>query len=103
MRCRIACGWRARWKLDDEYYSAYEAAREYLESRQDERSSVSSEILSIDVFEQMDISETNKKEEMRTQQGLRQKEEEAGTVSSNKNDHVTLHILPKTSQSNETS
>ena len=90
-------------KLDDEYYSAYEAAREYLESRQDERCSVSSDILSIDMLEQMNISETNKKEEMGTQQGLRQKGEEAGTVSSNKNNRVTLHILPETSQANETS
>ena len=49
-------------KLDDEYSSAYEAATEYLQSRQDERSSVTSDILSIKMIEQMNISETNERE-----------------------------------------
>ena len=50
-------------KLDDEYSSAYEAATEYLQSRQDERSSVTSDILSINMIEQMNISETNERDD----------------------------------------
>ena len=54
-------------KILDEYSSAREAATDYLESRQDERSSVTSDILTIDMLEHMNISETNKKEVERQQ------------------------------------
>ena len=38
-------------KIDDEYSSAYEAANEYLQSRQDDRSNVTSETLTIGMLE----------------------------------------------------
>ena len=37
--------------IDDEYSSAYEAANEYLQSRQDDRSNVTSETLTIEMLE----------------------------------------------------
>ena len=51
--------------MEAEFYIAYEAAREYLDSRKEDSSSVSSDILSIDL-QRMNIpdrSETYKKEE----------------------------------------
>lgn len=50
-------------KMEAEFYIAYEAAREYLDSRKEDSSSVSSDILSIDL-QRMNIpdrSETYKK------------------------------------------
>ena len=38
-------------KIEEEFYSAYEAAREYLDSRRDDASSVTSDILSIDLLQ----------------------------------------------------
>ena len=57
------------------------------------------------MLEQMNISETNKKEEMRDGNAARFTPKGIGgrNLSSNKNDRVTLHILPETSQANETS
>ena len=71
-------------KLDDGYSSAYEAATEYLQSRQDERSSVTSDILSINMIEQMNISETNERE----RPGI-QRQDEVGTVISNNTSETT--------------
>ena len=55
-------------KIEEEFYTSYEAAREYLDSRRDEASSVASDILSIDLLQRMDItddsSETSQKETM---------------------------------------
>ena len=55
-------------KIEEEFYTSYEAAREYLDSRRDEASSVASDILSIDLLQRMDItddgSETSQKESM---------------------------------------
>ena len=65
-------------KLEDEYHSANEAANEYLQSRQDDRASTVSEILSIDLLGRMNISEsseTRKKEEITTK-----KNTEVGTL-----------------------
>ena len=47
-------------KMDEEYSAAYETAREYLESRQDYRSTASSDILSIDMLQtgRVNISDT---------------------------------------------
>ena len=77
-------------KILDEYSSACEAATDYLKSRQDERSSVTSDILMIDMLEHMNISETNKKE-VEKQQVLPQTEQEVSVVYSNKNN---LAIFP---------
>ena len=56
-------------KIEEEFYSAYEAAREYLDSRRDDASSVTSDILSIDLLQRMHItdddSETCRKETIR--------------------------------------
>ena len=71
-------------KLEDEYSSAYEAATEYLQSRQDERSSVTSDILSINMIEQINISETNERERPRIQ-----RQDEVGTVISNNTSETT--------------
>ena len=49
-------------RIYDEYSSAYEAANEYLQSRQDDRSSMTSDTLTIEMLERMNISETSKKE-----------------------------------------
>ena len=43
--------------LDDEYRSAYETAREYLNSLSDDRSSVASDILSVDILQRMNIAD----------------------------------------------
>ena len=43
-------------KILDEHSSAHEAATDYLESCQDERSCVTSDILTIDMLEHMNIS-----------------------------------------------
>ena len=55
-------------KIEEEFHTSYEAAREYLDSRRDEASSVASDILSIDLLQRMDItedgSETSQKETM---------------------------------------
>ena len=78
-------------KILDEYSSAHEAATDYLESRQDERSSVTSDILTIDMLEHMNSSETNKKE-VEKQQVLPQTEQEVSAVYSNKNSHAILPV-----------
>ena len=78
-------------KILDEYSSAREAATDYLESRQDERSSVTSDILTIDMLEHMNISETNKKEVER-QQVLPQTEQEVSAVYANKNNPAMLQV-----------
>lgn len=44
-------------KLEDEFSTASETAREYLDSRRDDRSSVTSEILSIDLVHKLNISD----------------------------------------------
>ena len=88
-------------KIDDEYSSAYEAVNEYLRSRQDDRSSVTSDTLTIDMLERMNISETSKKEVSETQQSLHQTEQEVRTVCSNMNDPVNVPIRNK-SQENQT-
>ena len=52
-------------KNEEEFYSAYEAAREYLDSQKEGRSSVCSGIVSTDMFQRMNItdhSETYRKE-----------------------------------------
>ena len=57
-------------KIEEEFYLAYEAAREYLDSRRDDASSVTSDILSIDLLQRMQItdddSETSRKETIPT-------------------------------------
>ena len=79
-------------KLDDEYSSAYEAATEYLQSRQDDWSSVTSDILSINMIEQMNISETIERE----RPGI-QRQDEVGTVISN-NTSETTHETARAAQ-----
>ena len=52
-------------KVEEEFYSAYEAAREYLDSQKEGRSSVCSDIVSVDMLQRMSItdkSETHRKE-----------------------------------------
>ena len=88
-------------KIDDEYSSAYEAANEYLQSRQDDRSSVPSDTLTIGMLERMNISETSKKEVSETHQSLHQTEHEVRTVCSNTNDPANVPIR-KNSQENQT-
>ena len=88
-------------KIDDEYSSAYEAVSEYLQSRQDDRSGVTSDTLTIDMLERMNISETNKKEVSKTQQSLHQTEQEVRTVCSNTNDPANVQIR-KNSEENQT-
>ena len=87
-------------KTDDEYSSAYEAANEYLQSRQDDWSSVT-DTLTIDMLVRMNISETSKKEVSETQQSLHQTEQEVRTVCSNTNDPANVPIR-KSSQENQT-
>ena len=70
--------------LAEEHSSAREEVKDYLASREDERSSVTSDILTIDMLKNMDISATNKKR-VETQQDLQQTEQEVNTVRSNKN------------------
>ena len=88
-------------EIIDEYSSAYEAANEYLQSRQDDRSSVTSDNLTIDMLDRMNISETSKKEVPETQQSLHQAEQEVRTVCSNTNDPANVPIRNK-SQENQT-
>ena len=78
--------------MRDEYSSTYEAATEYLQSRQDERSSVTSDILLINMIEQMNISETNE----RGRPGI-QRQDEVGTVISN-NTSETTHETARAAQ-----
>ena len=87
-------------KILDEYSSAREAATDHLESRQDERSSVTSDILTIDMLEHMNISETNKKEVER-QQVLPQTEQVVSAVYANKNNPAILPVC-KHIQTNQT-
>lgn len=86
-------------KLEEEFHAAYETAREYLDSRKDDRSSVASDIISIDMLQRMNISEhseTSRKEEMGTEQNVHQKAvEEVGTSSSIKN---TFDYMPVTAE-----
>ena len=70
-------------KLLNEHSLTREAATSFMESRQDERSSVTSDILTIDIIEHMNIWDTNKKEVGR-QQALPQTEQEVNTVYTNK-------------------
>ena len=52
-------------RIEEDFYMTSESAREYLESRKSDNSSVSSDILSIDLLERMNISdqsETNRKQ-----------------------------------------
>ena len=88
-------------KTDNEYSSAYEAANEYLQSRQDHRASVTSDTLTIDMLERMNISETSKKEVSETQQSLHQTEQEVRAVCSNTNGPANVPIR-KNSQENQT-
>ena len=78
-------------KILHEYGSAREAATDYLESHQDERSSVTSDIFTIDMREHMNIMETNKKEVER-QQVVPQTEQEVNAVYSNKNNPAILKV-----------
>ena len=74
-------------KIENEYHSPDAKATVYLELRQGDRSSTASEILSIDLFEQMMISETS---ETTQKEGMDlQKNEEVGTLFSNGNMCVT--------------
>lgn len=61
---RVACEME---KIEESYYLAYEAAQDYLDSRKDDRSSITSDIMSIEMLQSMNISddqETYRKEEM---------------------------------------
>lgn len=57
-------------QIDEDFHTAYEAARDYLDSRWDDASNVTSETFSIDLLQQMNISddssETYQKETMLT-------------------------------------
>ena len=44
-------------KLDDEYRAAYKTARALLNSLSDDRSSVASDILSVDMLQKMNIAD----------------------------------------------
>ena len=68
---------------------------------QDDRSSVPSDTLTIDMLERMNISETSKKELSETQQSLHQTEQDVRTVCSNTNDPANVPIR-KNSQENQT-
>ena len=70
--------------LAEEHSSAREEVKDYLSSREDERSSVTSDILTIDMLKNMDISATNKKR-VETQPDLQQTEQEVNAVRSSKN------------------
>ena len=47
-------------KIEDDFSTANGAAREYLDSRRDDMSSVASDILSIDLVHKMNISDHSK-------------------------------------------
>ena len=85
-------------KILDEHSSAPEAATDYLESRQDERSSVTSDILTNNMLEHINISKTTKEVEM--QHALPQTEQEVNALYSNKNNYAVLpvHKLVQTNQ-----
>ena len=70
--------------LAEEHSSAREEVKDYLSSREDERSSVTSDILTIDMLKNMDISATNKKR-VETQPDLQQTEQEVNAERSSKN------------------
>ena len=70
--------------LAEEHNSAREEAKDYMATREDERSSVTSDILTIDMLKNMDISTTNK-ERVETQQDLQQTEQEVNDIRLNKN------------------
>ena len=42
-------------KIEEDYYTAYGTAQEYLNSRKDDSSSITSEVLSIDMLQRMNI------------------------------------------------
>ena len=70
-RQKRMCLFNEMEKIENEYHSANAKAMEYLKSRQDDRSSAASEILSIDLLEQMNILEspiTTRKEGMDSRQ-----------------------------------
>lgn len=50
-------------KIEKDYYTAYEAAQEYLNSRKDDSSSITADVLSVDMLQQMNI--TNDTETLR--------------------------------------
>ena len=61
-----------------------------------------SETLTIDMLENMDISETRRREIAETQERLKQTEQEIRTVQSNTNNHANLPIR-KNLQANQAS
>ena len=74
--------------LAEEHSSAREEVKDYLASREDERSSATSDILTIDMLKNMDISATNK-ERVETQHDLQQTEQEVNDILSNMNNPVS--------------
>lgn len=46
-------------KIEQDFYSTYEAAREYLDSRRDDACSVTSDTFSVDLLQRMNISDDN--------------------------------------------
>ena len=79
-------------EIDNDYSPAYEAADDYLQSQQDDRSSVTSETLTTKMLEKMDISEISRKEIAETQESLKQTEQEIRTARSNTNYPANLPI-----------
>ena len=88
--------------LTEEHSSAREEAKDYLATREDERSSVTSDILTIDMLKNMDISATNK-ERMETQQDLQQTEQRVNDVRSNKNNPASSLPISGHVPTNQTS
>lgn len=77
-------------KLDDEYRTAYKTAKDHLQSRQYKRSSVFSDILSIDMIDKNEhFGNQQEKGDWKTQ-SLHQTEQGVGTVCLNLNNRVTL-------------
>lgn len=44
-------------KIEKDYYTAYKAAQEYLNSRKDDSSSITADVLSVDMLQQMNITD----------------------------------------------
>lgn len=67
-KCKMVV--REMEKIEEDFHLACETAREYLNSREDDKSSISSDLFSIDLLQRTNItddcSETNQKEEMLT-------------------------------------
>ena len=94
-------------KIEEEFYTSYEAAREYLDSRQVEASSVASNILSIDLLQRMDItddgSETSQKETMLAVPPRTLPEVTFSSPGNNSSDPMSATITNKHERPNTTS